>query len=304
MKITLELAVHALGAQGSAGSYRAPCPVCQFKDVGNPALALSTGKSGGLLLFCHKSGCDYAEILSEIRAYSGGDPSDFPALPNLPSGEDRNFDEMLKSLDAKAAWDRSIPITNTPAEAYLRSRAIDCVLPDTLRYLPPENTSLCPSGHHEMVGLVEGGAGFAIQRTLLTASGTKALDDQSKRQFGRTKGGAVKLSQGNDALVVAEGIETALSMLCGLIDGDNAVWAALSTSGMKALQLPEQAGRLIIAVDGDDGGRTAASKLAERADSLGWKVQLAEAPDGTDFNDTLTRKEFSNVKNYNQRLSF
>jgi len=90
--------------------------------------------------------------------------------------------------------------------------------------------------------------------------------------------------------VVAEAIKTALSLASGLLRTTATIWAALSTSGIRALHLPPQPGRLTIAPDGDDAGRQAAHALAERAHGLGWQVSLLPAPDGRDWNDILTGK--------------
>jgi hypothetical protein len=89
---------------------------------------------------------------------------------------------------------------------------------------------------------------------------------------------------------VAEGIESALSLLCGLLAGPVTLWASLSTSGMRALRLPDQIGQLVIAADGDRPGREAANVLANRAHALGWRVSLIDPGEGADFNDILTGK--------------
>lgn len=100
----------------------------------------------------------------------------------------------------------------------------------------------------------------------------------------------MRLSKGLGPLVVAEGIETSLSLLSGLLSGPATVWAALSTSGMVCMRLPPNPGRLIVASDGDAPGREAAQKLAERAHALGWAVSLLAAPEGHDWNDILRKK--------------
>jgi hypothetical protein len=97
----------------------------------------------------------------------------------------------------------------------------------------------------------------------------------------------VRLSQEPGPLVVAEGIETALSLASGLLREPATVWAALSTSGLRGLRLPAEPGRLAIASDGEAAGREAAAALAERAAALGWRVSLLPAPDGQDWNDVL-----------------
>jgi hypothetical protein len=138
-----------------------------------------------------------------------------------------------------------------------------------------------------MIALVEGGTDVAVHRTWLAEPGRKAALDPAKAMLGPCGGGAVRLSGGPGPLVVAEGIETALSLLSGLLSGPAAVWAALSTSGMKALALPPYAGRLVIAPDGDQPGRLAAQALARRASALGWEVSLLPAPEGRDWNDVI-----------------
>ncbi len=108
--------------------------------------------------------------------------------------------------------------------------------------------------------------------------------------LGGVNGGAVRLTMGPGQLVVAEGLETALSLACGLLDGPARIWAALSTSGIRGLRLPAQTGALVIALDGDDPGREAARALAESSHARGWKVSLMPAPDGFDWNDVLGGK--------------
>ncbi|WP_299901965.1 toprim domain-containing protein [uncultured Ruegeria sp.] len=105
--------------------------------------------------------------------------------------------------------------------------------------------------------------------------------------LGPCSGSAVVLSEAAKQLVVCEGIETGLSLLSGLLNGPAAVWAALSTSGMKALALPPHPGNITIATDGDPAGIEAGQSLASRASSLGWQVSLLPAPEGCDWNDVL-----------------
>ncbi|WP_246045587.1 toprim domain-containing protein [Rubellimicrobium roseum] len=128
-----------------------------------------------------------------------------------------------------------------------------------------------------------------MHRTYLRADGSgKANVEPAKAMLGGTAGGAVRLSNRAGQLVVAEGIETALSLASGLLSAPASVWAALSTSGMRSLRLPLAPGRLAIAPDGDEAGHAAARALAERAHALGWWVDLLPAPQGWDWNDVLT----------------
>jgi len=72
--------------------------------------------------------------------------------------------------------------------------------------------------------------------------------------------------------------------------GPAAVWAALSTNGLRGLHLPACLARLIVATDGDPAGAAAGHALAERAAGLGWTVSLLAAPKGRDWNDVQTGK--------------
>lgn len=150
-----------------------------------------------------------------------------------------------------------------------------------------------PSGRRfpALLASIEGIEEFALHRTYLCPDGRgKANVAPAKAMLGQTKGGAVRLSDGPGPLLVTEGIETGLSFLSGLIGKPGTVWAALSAGGMKALRLPQNSGKLIIAADGDPVGLAAAHALAERAYSLGWQVSLLPAPAGCDWNDVLTGK--------------
>nr|WP_321507826.1 toprim domain-containing protein [uncultured Celeribacter sp.] len=101
----------------------------------------------------------------------------------------------------------------------------------------------------------------------------------------------MRLVRGQTRLVVAEGIETALSLASGLLTDRPSIWAALSASGMISLRLPSQPGRLTVAGDGDPAGRAAAEQLARRASDMGWQVSLMTAPEGKDWNDVLRERE-------------
>ena len=142
-----------------------------------------------------------------------------------------------------------------------------------------------------MIAAVQGADGACVHRTWLRADGGgKAALEPAKMMLGGAAGGAVRLTQGPGALVVAEGIETALSLASGILRTPATVWAALSTSGIRNLRLSNVPGELTIAPDGDTAGREAANALAARAHALGWQVSILDPGDGADFNDILTAK--------------
>jgi hypothetical protein len=269
----------------------APCPVCQLdKRRDQNALTLSDGRSG-LLLHCKRSACDFCDILAAAGLRSGDyrapDPADIAMRAIKAKAQAAQRGEAARRL-----WTESQPIDGTPAETYLRGRGISCPLPDRLRFHPRCYHGPSASRLPAMVALVEGGESFAVHRTFLRpdGSGKAGLADGDKLMLGAIAGGAVRLSGGASRLVIAEGLESGLSLLCGLLAGPASVWAALSTSGMRSVRLPDPAAQLTVASDGDRPGREAAHRLADRAHALGWSVSLIDPGDGADFNDLLTGK--------------
>jgi DNA primase len=64
-------------------------------------------------------------------------------------------------------------------------------------------------------------------------------------------------------------------------------WAALSTSGLRTLDLPDAVRNVIVLADGDEPGESAASDCAWRWKREGRHVRIARPPQGMDFNDLL-----------------
>ena len=65
-------------------------------------------------------------------------------------------------------------------------------------------------------------------------------------------------------------------------------WAALSTSGLRALDLPKDVRDVIVLADGDEAGEAAARDCALRWKREGRRVRIARPPQGMDFNDMLS----------------
>ena len=266
------------------------CPVCQpERRRGQTALTLADGRTR-LLAHCKRSGCAFLDILVAAGLRSGDyAPPDAATLAQREA--ERRAEAHRKAEQAKRLWKEAQPIAGTVAEAYLRGRGITCPLPRTLRFHPDAWHGPTARRYPAMVAAVQGAGAAAVHRTYLRADGLgKAGIDPAKAMLGATAGGAVRLADGPSRLVVVEGIESGLSLLCGLLDGPATAWAALSTSGLRGLRLPPQPSRLTIATDGDKPGRDAAHALAERAHALGWKVGILDPGTGADFNDILTGK--------------
>ena len=126
---------------------------------------------------------------------------------------------------------------------------------------------------------------IAIHRTFLARDGNgKAPVDPAKMMLGPCRGGVVRLAEPGEVLMVGEGIETCLTAMQAT---GHAAWAALSTSGLRALDLPTDARDVIVLADSDDPGEAAAQDCAWRWKREGRRVRIARPPHGMDFNDLL-----------------
>jgi hypothetical protein len=145
-----------------------------------------------------------------------------------------------------------------------------------------------------MVSLVRRGVDnepIAIHRTFLRIDGKgKAPIEPTKMMLGPCKGGVVQLAPAAEALMVGEGIETCLSAM--EVSGMPA-WAALSTSGLEGLVLPDSIRDIIILADGDEPGERAAQSAGLRWKREGRRVRIARPPRGKDFNDLLLERTSS-----------
>ncbi len=187
-------------------------------------------------------------------------------------------------------WQQSVPAQGTLAEKYLQGRGISCVIPPTIRFLPAHkhsDTSLIFPVMLAAVTVWPSKNITALHRTYLKSDGSGKADvTPNKKMIGRVAGGGVRLAQSAEIMAVGEGIETCLAAQQASCVP---TWAALSTSGMISLILPDLPfGReIIIAADNDNAGMDAAQKAAARWIDEGRKIRLAVPPQDQDFNDLL-----------------
>ena len=128
------------------------------------------------------------------------------------------------------------------------------------------------------------GSPIAVHRTFLARDGGgKAPVDPAKMMLGPCRGGAVRLGEPGAVLMVGEGIETCLAAM----QATERCWAALSTSGLRSLDLPRDVRDVIVLADGDEPGEAAAKGCAQRFKREGRRVRIARPPQGMDFNDLL-----------------
>ncbi|MBY6136923.1 toprim domain-containing protein [Nocardioides marinus] len=280
----------ALGGKWYGRYGTAPCPVCQQDaDKSHNALTISDGDFR-LLMHCKKSNCAFKDLAVACGlAWQRSNPS------SAQSNAARRLPKPTYDNYARKAWHEGRSIIGTPAETYLReARGLEGPYPDSLRFHPSLWLGPLRRNLPAMIARIDGGSGFSINRTFLRPDGHGKADigkGLQKARLGTTEGGHVSLSYGGGPLVVAEGIETALSYLQFCRPPAAMTWASLGTAAMSSLNLPPEPKTLIIAADGDREGHAAARTLEARAADLGWEVEIDAAPTGLDWNDVLLRTQ-------------
>jgi hypothetical protein len=286
--VNAETIANALGGRKSGGSWMVCCPAHEDR---RPSLSVSAAKGGKVLVRCH-AGCDQRDVVAALRALGLWEKARTTVRPlarrhHHQGCNEADPDALERTEAALAIWRASHPTEGTLAETYLRSRGLDLPAPASVRFNPGLKH---PSGGvwPAMVSLVTlGGTGapVAVHRTFLALDGRgKAHLDPAKMMLGPCRGGVVRLGQLAGVLMVGEGIETCLAAMQAT---GTPAWAALSTSGLRTLELPKDVSEVIVLADGDEAGESAARDCASRLKRPGRRVRVARPPQGLDFNDML-----------------
>lgn len=211
-------------------------------------------------------------------------------------------------------WRYGEPIAGTPALAYLEGRGIDFAalgkIPGVLRYRPDcwcrERRGKYPAMLAAVLSLE--GKHLATHRTFLDVSGsgvTKARIAEPKVTLGKYQGGHIPLWKGtcdktlrkiagDTPVYVSEGIEDGLSV--AFVNRELRVIAGVSLDNIGGLELPEQAGPLVIVGQNDSQMQAVDSleRAVQRQQYAGRKVQMIFPPYGfKDFNDWLNGKRMA-----------
>ena len=186
----------------------------------------------------------------------------------------------------------SRPVPHTPAETYLRGRAItaNLYLP-ALRfhaacYYRPEDGGPRQSWP-ALLGIVTDLDGnlTGLQRTWLARDGGgKAPLPDPRRAMGQFLGNAVRFGEPTDIMAAGEGIETVLSLLS--LFPALPMAAGLSAAHLAAIRFPPGLRRLYVLRDNDAAGDFAEDRLAERCAEAGIDCRVLK-PRGKDLNVDL-----------------
>lgn len=286
-----------------------PCIFCggkdraRFTDLNGYGYYICSGCKpdgiDGIELLSLYTGLEFSELAKQIRGVLGHTQ----ARPS--TGQD--VDKVKKRLGA--IWKASHKISpDGPVAKYLRNRGLTRVDLDSLQDIR-EHDSLTywtvedgqkpvkVGEYPAMVAMVSTpeGENATLHITYLTPDGEKAPLDPSRKVMPparKWQGGAIRLGSLDDGktLCVAEGIETALTMLNN--NPDLCVWACISAGNMSKFVPPDDfTSTVYVAADNDLSftGQAAAFEAARRLTQLGkCKVSvLMPEQAGTDWNDVL-----------------
>ena len=248
----------------------------------------SNGEHGDLLdIVRHRTG---AATVNDAVAHA----RTFLALPETPRTPTSKAapDPYDPTAIARRIWQHCRPIAGTHAEAYLRARSIHRCRYPALRFHPAltyrhgDRTERFPAlvaAVTEPDGRIRG-----VHRTYLDpARASKANVPDPRKTLGAMHGHAVRfrnVTPGNQTLVVAEGIETLLSIATAMPAAASA--AALSAPNLPAFTPPRDARRILIARDNDPAGQNAADALYRICIQKELDAFVL-CPSGNDWNDDL-----------------
>ncbi|MGE0190132.1 MAG: phage/plasmid primase, P4 family [Steroidobacteraceae bacterium] len=291
-----DLALHLLGEPNRALSTREQL---RYGSKGSVAVDVAGDKAGkwydhesgvggdGLELVCHVmnlrngAACNWAKNWLGIENKPGLNIgiSTYRAAPSEQPKNDKaeRVADILKGCG---------PIEGTPAECYLKRRGIKALPLACVQFRPHAY-----AGYGALVAQAtdENGYVLAIQQIYLTDAGEKAPLPVVKRTNKAVEKWAEKSAvrfPGKQPLILAEGVETALSLWQAT---GQETWACLGISNIGSAPVTE--GTIVtVARDGDLPGSKADGQIKRAIAKLqkrGLTVKVATPPEGKDFNDVL-----------------
>ena len=254
------------------GEWKGCCP---FHDDSSPSFTIFDGDERFHCFGCGANGdvLDFVQQMHSVDLREAAAMLTGERLPVVAARPLARRPQRGTVSDARAIWRAASPIRGTPAEAYLRSRAIDCVLPETLRFARlryPKQNGLLPC----LVALVTSADNrvSGIQRTFVREDGSGKADvPEAKLSLGNIAGGAIRLAPVAAAMTIAGGLEDGLSIQ--LMFG-KAVWAVTGEGNMASLILPDMVTCVTIGADADHSGEHHAQRAAARFNLQGRTAKI------------------------------
>jgi putative DNA primase/helicase len=273
-----------------------------------PSLRIRQGDTGVPLVHCF-SGCPPEAIITALSRLSLWPERDrklprararatrtYAAPTSAENHTSRTDDELARMRAARDMWLTTIPAAGTILDTYWhQARGIEIAIPSVIRFGAAIPYGWNGAAMPAMVAKVQAPDGrFAgIHVTYLDPDGRRKASGVPKTKliFGCVGLAAIRLSEADHHMAIGEGIETTASYMqsSGL-----AGWAAMSTSGVRALGLPPLplACRVTLLGENDANGasRAAIDAATARMRLDGRMVETAwPSEEYNDFNDPFRK---------------
>jgi len=285
-----------------------PCPIgtgsvdgFRFEDsspTDGHAFSNTGEKLGnGFQVLMWSNGWNFRQALEAVHNQLGSPKTkrttSTPAIsaPPTPPAPNKKPEVIKKNTIPIKIWKQSAEEISDPVKKYLEKRGLSEVttLPKSLRsndgidYSTGTGKARVVHGvYPALIGeFIKDGEIVGIQRHYLTNEGDKADLKNPKLMLathkGACSGAAVHLEEPKEALAIAEGIETALSVQ---LSTKIPTWAATTAPILSKIKVPEAVKTVYIFADKDQGGagKKAAHQLSERLISEGKNVFIFMPP--------------------------
>lgn len=260
------------------GEHRAPCPKCAIikHRAGDDALAVKIDEKG-FQLKCHR--CSPPWVAFGFYERRPGKAARSVVKANIQAPLELSAHDKKRERDQAyvlKVLGEAHPAADTIVAAYLRGRSIS-IMPPCVRHHPALKHTELKRTFSAMVlpfRYIHSNAVVGLHRTYLAADGSgKITEGKARKMLGVSKGAALKLTP-NDAieqgLAIAEGIETALSMM----QAGFPIWALGCADNIKEFPVLAGIECLTIFSDPDPAGMAAAEACAQRWANAGQEARI------------------------------
>jgi hypothetical protein len=268
---------------------RASCP---FHPDENPSCSLYADH-----YYCHACGARGSRLDWMLQVEMMTRSEAIAAMIDWSGPSDREALDAEKIDYALSWWESAVPLTGTPGERYLAdARAIDVSkLPNTineaLRFHPRcvFGDSCAPCVVALMRNAVTD-APVGVQRIGLAVDHDGRVTKQGRRALGHK--GVVKLwlANGDRRLTIGEGVETVLAAATRIPWRVplTPAWSTIDSGGLAKFPVIDGVEHLVVLVDHDDAGMSAARGPQRRWEAAGRRVDTPRPKQpGWDFNDVV-----------------
>ncbi|MFN4357011.1 toprim domain-containing protein [Sphingopyxis alaskensis] len=280
---SIYVALNPLRKDQNLGSFRINLDNGSWRDH-------SIGKGGRDVVSLYAylfTGSDYGEarkVLAADPLITAAMATGAAAHPTKPANCANS--SYLKLALVRRQYEQGVELHGTSAATYLSGRGLQPTdawgrLRASVLYYPMHGP--CPV----LIAPIDDPEGslVGVHRTYLQPSGAKLDVANARLTLGYLRGGAIRLGEVTDQLIICEGLEDGLTLyqLMG-----TPVWVAGGAGFMRQMIIPETIRSLTIAADNDDAGELAAQRAADTHNIGGRDVHIVRPdPAFKDFNDEL-----------------